>query len=156
MEIHLDDGLRTSLEGIEQVWLFAAQEDESPMRRWRLPTYGCVNKSFLLARGWTRTAIKRILGDPDRRLVMRGRPPSRPECLYDVKRVREAERRGPSRFRRPPHRNDQEQQEETTVLKRCAYIYCRREFTLRRSTGRPRKYCCGRCRNRAAKKLIFV
>jgi hypothetical protein len=62
--------------------------------------YGSVNKKFLLNRGWTRTAITRILGEPDRRLPMRKFRHDRPECRYDVARVLAAEVAGKIRFRR--------------------------------------------------------
>lgn len=66
--------------------------------------YGSVNKAFLLRRGWTRTAIKRLLGEPDRRLVMRRFRKDRPECRYDMTRVLAAERAGKIRYRAAPQR----------------------------------------------------
>jgi hypothetical protein len=61
--------------------------------------HATVNKAFLLERGWTRTAIKRFLGEPDRRLVRVDFRKDRPECRYDMRRVIEAERTGRIRFR---------------------------------------------------------
>jgi len=68
-----------------------------------LAGYGWYNKAALRRRGWTRTAIRRILGDPDRTLT-RKRYPKRPECLYDEERVLKAEEEhahaGKVRFRK--------------------------------------------------------
>jgi len=55
-----------------------------------------VNKAWLLERGWTRTAIQKILGEPDAKEVHKDRT----EYLYDVARVLQAEERGPTRYRR--------------------------------------------------------
>lgn len=119
--------------------------------------YGAVNKAFLLKRGWTRTAIKRVLGEPDRRIVMRHRRKDRPECRYDMTRVLAAEDAGPIRFRRAPERdcedaNEGDRGEAATVMD-CRY--CWESFTyVRSAVGRPRKYCSTRCRNMAAKKIF--
>jgi hypothetical protein len=66
--------------------------------------YGTVNKAFLRERGWTRTAIKRILGEPDRRIQMVQFRKDRPECLYSMSRVIEAENAGLIRFRKAGNR----------------------------------------------------
>lgn len=58
------------------------------------------NKAELLKRGWTRTSIKRILGEPDRRLPMRRFRHDRPECAYDDHRVFVAEEAGAVRYRK--------------------------------------------------------
>jgi hypothetical protein len=52
---------------------------------------GSVTKAALLRRGWTRTAIARILGEPDRRIVRRDHRKDRPECRYDIQRVLKSE-----------------------------------------------------------------
>lgn len=51
-----------------------------------------VNRAWLLKRGWTRSMIRRFLGEPDRRIPRRENH-SRPECRYEMQRVREAEAR---------------------------------------------------------------
>ena len=128
-----------------------------------LRPYGSVNKEFLLARGWTRTAIYRVLGAPDRRLRQWNFPRSRSECRYDVERVIAAEdaNGGPVRYR-PAKESNHKQSEEWdrkpgmdreprrigTIKSYCRY--CNRWFTYLRVTGRPRKYCSTRCRNRVA------
>jgi len=61
--------------------------------------YNTVNKAFLIERGWTRTSIKRILGEPDRRLPMVQFRKDRPECRYSMDRVMAAENAGSVRFR---------------------------------------------------------
>lgn len=61
---------------------------------------GYQNKTDLLKRGWTRTAIRRILGEPDKRVPRVGLRPDRPECLYSDERVNQAERDGKVRFRK--------------------------------------------------------
>jgi hypothetical protein len=58
-----------------------------------------------LRRGWTRTAIKRVLGEPDLRIPQEFRQ-DRPECLYSMARVSEAEGGGCIRFRKTPVRRD--------------------------------------------------
>jgi hypothetical protein len=60
---------------------------------------GSVTKAALLRRGWTRTAIVRILGEPDRRIIRRDHRRDRPECRYDIQRVLKAEEDKESRFR---------------------------------------------------------
>lgn len=62
------------------------------------------NKADLLRRGWTRTSIKRILGEPDRKLLRIGIRKDRPECIYDSWRVFEAEEAGAVRYRKAPER----------------------------------------------------
>jgi hypothetical protein len=115
--------------------------------------YGPVNKAFLLNRGWTRTAIKRVLGEPDRRILMRNRPKDRPECRYDMTRVLAAEEAGPIRFRRAPERNREDANEANRRETERDCRYCGLSITYMRSAvGRPRKYCSDRCRNMAAKK----
>jgi hypothetical protein len=115
--------------------------------------YGSVNKAFLLKRGWTRTAIKRILGEPDRRITMRAHRKDRPECRYDVRRVLAAEEAGKIRFRRAPEEPDEaDPAEEGTVVANC--LYCWERLTYERSAvGRPRKYCSTRCRSGAAREM---
>jgi hypothetical protein len=61
---------------------------------------GRVNKAFLLKRGWTRTAITRLLGKPDSKIVRWNRWKDRPECFFDMQRVLQAEEVGAIRFRR--------------------------------------------------------
>lgn len=57
------------------------------------------NKQQLRERGWTRTSIKRILGEPD--AVFRStRRRDRPECCYLIERVIAAEDAGRIRYRR--------------------------------------------------------
>jgi hypothetical protein len=73
--------------------------------------YNSVNKQFLLKRGWTRTSIKRILGEPDRRVPLRSFPErpardDRPECRYSMDRVLAAEKNGFIRFRKAPKRRE--------------------------------------------------
>lgn len=68
--------------------------------------YGSVNKAFLLKRGWTRTAIKRILGEPDSRIAMAQFRKDRPECRYSMVRVLAAEKDGRLRYRQAPTRRD--------------------------------------------------
>jgi hypothetical protein len=70
----------------------------------KVKEWATVNKAFLLKRGWTRTAIKRILGEPDRTLVMRKFRKDRPECLYNRERVLEAEEAGAVRYRKAGER----------------------------------------------------
>jgi hypothetical protein len=55
-----------------------------------------VNRAWLLERGWTRTAIQRILGEPDLKEVHKDRI----EYLYDIARVLQAEESGPIRYRK--------------------------------------------------------
>ncbi len=54
------------------------------------------NKNWLFLRGWTKTMIRRFLGAPDRISVLRLRRSQirrkdRPECLYSMRRVLDAE-----------------------------------------------------------------
>ena len=63
-----------------------------------------VNKAFLLKRGWTRTAIKRFLGEPDGRIPMVRFRKDRPECRYSMDRVLVVEDSGIIRFRQPGDR----------------------------------------------------
>src|SRR5690242_7174637 len=97
-----------------------AKSPRDPVKRPSLQGYGSVNKALLLQRGWTRTAIKRILGEPDRRITLRRRRKDRPECLYDVARVQAAEEAGVIRFRRVPDRN-REDPGDVTRTKACTY-----------------------------------
>ena len=55
------------------------------------------NLTDLIKRGWTRTAIARILGPPDRRIA----PQAFAECKWLASRVYDAEENGPMRYRRP-------------------------------------------------------
>jgi hypothetical protein len=138
--------------------IFDPDDDSVDYRGVDIRVYGSVNKAFLLERGWTRTAIKRILGEPDSRIARRDRPKDRPECRYDVARVLAAEDAGPTRFRQAPKRrgdpNDEADESETAIPRRyCQYCGSR----LHSGIGRPRKYCSSLCRNRAlreAKKYI--
>lgn len=50
-----------------------------------------LNKKELLARGWTRTAIDKLLGEPDRKRPTKYRGKTRLESLYTINRVLEAE-----------------------------------------------------------------
>lgn len=50
----------------------------------------------LLRMGWSRTAIRRNLGEPDIRSI------SPPACIYSADRVLEAQKAGKARFRRAP------------------------------------------------------
>jgi len=52
---------------------------------------GFVNKAQLIERGWTRTAIKRLLGEPDHRTLTGNCNKDRPECCYDTERVLQVE-----------------------------------------------------------------
>jgi hypothetical protein len=112
-----------------------------------------VNKAFLLKRGWTRTAIKRILGEPDRKILMRRRWRNRPECRYDMARVTAAEEAGHIRFRQksaPKVPDELVWAPGESVLASCGL--CGREFGyVKPRTGRPRKFCSTRCRNWCAK-----
>jgi len=54
------------------------------------------NLTDLIRRGWTRTAIARILGPPDRRIA----PQAFAECKWLASRVYDAEENGPIRYRR--------------------------------------------------------
>lgn len=69
---------------------------------------GGFNKADLLRRGWTRTSIKRILGQPDHRMLRQGLMGplrnDRPECVYGRERVLSAERDGRIRFRKASER----------------------------------------------------
>ena len=66
--------------------------------------YTFVNKKFLRERGWTRTAIKRILGEPDHVVAGLRYRKDRPECMYSMERVITAEAAGLIRFRKPGER----------------------------------------------------
>ncbi len=159
---------------------FSVEYDDLPARgplqtHWRDPieNYGSVNTKFLLKRGWTRTAIRKILGEPDRRIPMLQRP-DRPECRYDVQRVLAAEASGAVRLR-DRSKDDLYPIEDPDLINRfldkldelneihrlrvavpqpdeprCAH--CKNPLTDEpRATGRPRKYCSTRCRNAAAR-----
>jgi hypothetical protein len=65
-----------------------------------------VNKLFLLRRGWTRTAIKRVLGEPDQRIPRKEFRQDRLECQYSMARILEAEDSGRIRFRKAPVRRE--------------------------------------------------
>jgi len=109
-----------------------------------------VNKKYLLARGWTRTAIKRILGEPDRRLRFKYRK-DRPECRYDLARVLAAESAGLIRFRK--------RRLSVTARAEIDAVYYRAEAECPvcyvvfkpNTVGRPRKYCSTKCRNGASR-----
>ncbi len=138
---------------------------------------GSVNQTFLLRRGWTRTAIKRILGQPDRRIAMRLFRRDRPECRYDMARVLAAEAAGPVRFRRAPNRRvptwmefyggevwappygdsricapdagaEADEPPMAVVVSNCRL--CGVTYTRKRR-GRPARYCSKLCANRAAR-----
>lgn len=69
-----------------------------------------LNKARLIERGWTRTAIERVLGKPDyldssRKDIWRPGNTVRPECLYLASRVFSAESSGVIRYR--SERNEQ-------------------------------------------------
>jgi hypothetical protein len=66
----------------------------------RTGAWGGYNKADLLRRGWTRTAIARILGEPDRRLPRQEFRRDRPECIYERARVEAAEEAGLIRYRK--------------------------------------------------------
>jgi hypothetical protein len=61
-------------------------------------------KELIKGRGWTRGAIKRELGEPDRRVPLnrlkKYTRQGRPECRYDAERVLKAEEDGKQRIRR--------------------------------------------------------
>jgi hypothetical protein len=67
-------------------------------------------KKELIARGWTLTAIDRVLGEPDRRLAVRAVKHAvrkdRPECRYDIARVLAAEAAGNTRIRKKRRSED--------------------------------------------------
>jgi hypothetical protein len=58
-----------------------------------------MNKGALIKRGWTRTSIKRLLGEPDW-TIQNNHNPERPECRYLTQRVIDCEDAGRVRFRR--------------------------------------------------------
>jgi len=77
-------------------------------RGWRRPSLGYEGptifdggycKAGLLRRGWTRTAIKRILGEPDWHLYG-GYGKGKEVCMYSTERVMAAEEKGVIRYRR--------------------------------------------------------
>jgi hypothetical protein len=76
------------------------EPDQTKAQDDRKREYSSVNKQFLLSRGWTRTAIKRILGEPDRHTPMVQFRKDRPECRYEMERVIAAENAGLTRFRK--------------------------------------------------------
>ena len=140
----------------------------SRFRLHRATGEGVWNLSDLYRRGWTRTAIKRFLGEPDRRIPLRRRE-DRSECLYDRGRVLSAEATGFMRFRKAsegPRRiiidccevdeydcyvQNLNPLPGETVDGTCQHCFMAFDFQLA-STGRPRKYCSTSCRNRAARK----
>ena len=65
-----------------------------------LPPVKSFNKKMLLHRGWTRTAILRKLGAPDRAIPL-WHHKGRPESWYNEERVRPLEECDLNRFRRP-------------------------------------------------------
>lgn len=136
---------------------------------------GGFNKASLLLRGWTRTAISRVLGKPDRTLVrraslMRAARPDRPECVYSRERVEAAEALGLKRYRNKPAPKfrinkdgdlvdrDGETVDEAVEFPEESMVECPSclvDFLVHRSTrGRKRKYCSKRCRNKASRKKI--
>lgn len=66
-----------------------AQENQGPQKR---PTPKRVTATQLQERGWTRTMIQDLLGEPDARPPNRAYPDHAPLRLYDLERVEEAER----------------------------------------------------------------
>jgi hypothetical protein len=72
------------------------------------------NQAQLIERGWTRTAIRRILGEPDRRIADQAFA----ETKYLASRVYSAEQAGATRYRR----------EKRLLLKRRRVIVPRRWF----------------------------
>ena len=149
-------------------------EDENgniryPSRDFKLSTAGACagfNKADLRRRGWTRTAIKRILGEPDSQtLVRRNFRKDRPECVYSKERVIEAEERGVIRYRASDRLHVDEDGclrdrngetvdldiESPVSIAECPC--CFDDFKVHSSArGRKRKYCSTICRNRAARK----
>ena len=87
--------------------LFYPSQDDRPVPT---GTIGGFNKADLLRSGWTRTSIKRILGEPDFRVLRQGLfgplRKDRPECVYTRERVLAAEKDGKIRFRQAPKRRD--------------------------------------------------
>ncbi len=110
-----------------------------------------VNKRFLLTRGWTRTSIKRILGEPDRRLALRRYRKDRPECRYDLAQVLAAEAAGLIRFRK--HRLSVTERAEIDAVYYRAEAECPVCYVVFKpnAVGRKRKYCSTKCRNGAAR-----
>jgi hypothetical protein len=92
-----------------------------------------VNKQYLLNRGWTRKAIKQLLGEPDRKIKGREEGFTTLECVYELARVAAAEALGPVRYRRASNSKVHCEQ-------------CGRFLKKRASTGRCPKFCSSRCR----------
>jgi hypothetical protein len=115
-----------------------------------------VNKKYLLARGWTRTAIKRILGEPDRRLTLKRRRKDRPECRYDLARVLAAESAGLIRFRK--RRLSVAERAEINAVYYRAEAECPVCYAVFKpnTAGRPRKYCSTKCRNGASRNRVLI
>jgi hypothetical protein len=88
-----------------QMWM--GREYKRPSTDYDGPTVydGGFTKSGLIQRGWTRTAIKRILGEPDWHLF-NGFGKDRQACMYSRARVEAAEQQGKIRYRRAPEQKD--------------------------------------------------
>jgi hypothetical protein len=104
-------------------------------------TIGGFNKADLLRRGWTRTAIRRILGEPDSLIVRQGLTGplriDRPECVYGRERVFQAEEKCKIRFRRATEKLPPDESEFTGTPEAIAVI--ERADTLGSSTPPLRK-----------------
>jgi hypothetical protein len=139
--------------------------------RVRYPSRGCnmqawvreqptLNKKCLLKRGWTRTAIKRILGEPDRRGDNHRFSTKRAECLYNRERVLKAEEANLTRYRQVPPEDPLEIADPMFEPARGPGVqiwatckHCRQGFNyVQAATGRIMRYCSIPCRNRAARK----
>jgi len=120
---------------------------------------GGFNKADLLRRGWTRTAITRVLGRPNR-IIPVWRNKARPECVYCQQRVFDAEAAGAIRYRATPKETaarlerigEDVDWDLEPVPGELSCLQCGQFFTFEpKNTGRKRKYCSTACRNRASR-----